>query len=321
MTSHPDFYDPGTNDTLWIERAAVVTASAAARRKRDHSSRADDDDVRICAFGIDCQVAFCTPGASLFVPGAVDDTTRTLDFLYRHIDRLTGLVFSLDTHNAFQVFHPAWWVDASGAHPPPMTTISHDDVVTGRFIPRGTREAALDYTRQLEASGRYVLTIWPYHGLLGGLSHALVPSLMECALYHSVLRDQPTRFEQKGTQPLTENYSVLAPEVTSINGSVVGAFNDALFDHLMSFDRIYVFGQAKSHCVPATLRDLHLRLQHDPSSLAKIYILEDCMSPVPAPPLSPLPPGLDFPRLADEAIAAFRAAGMNVVKSTDPIAV
>jgi len=319
MSSHPEFYLAANNDKLWIERAAVVTASAAARRTSERIAAASNDTPRICAFGIDCQVAFCTPGASLFVPGAVDDTTRTLDFLYRHIDRLTGLVFSLDTHNAFQVFHPAWWVDAAGAHPAPMTTISHDDVVTGRWIPRGDREAALDYTRQLEASGRYVLTIWPYHGLLGGLSHALVPSFMELALYHSVLRDTPTRFEQKGTQPLTENYSVLSPEVTTINGGVVGAFNDALFDHLLSFDRIYVFGQAKSHCVPATLRDLQLRLQErDPSSLAKIYILEDCMSPVPAPPLSPLPPGLDFPRLADDAIASFRAAGMHVVKSTDP---
>ena len=320
MSSHPDFYDARNNHQLWIERAATVTASAAARRKTERISAASDDTLRICAFGIDCQVAFCTPGASLFVPGAVDDTTRTLDFLYRHIERVTSLVFSLDTHNAFQVFHPAWWVDASGAHPAPMTTISHDDVVTGRWVPRGHREAALDYTRQLEATGRYVLTIWPYHGLLGGLSHALVPSLMELALYHSVLRDTPTRIEQKGTHPLTENYSVLSPEVSTIAGVVVGAFNDVLFDHLLSFDRVYVFGQAKSHCVPATLRDLQQRLeQRDPSSLSKIYILEDCMSPVPAPPLSPLPPGLDFPRLADEAITSFRAAGMRIVKSTDPL--
>lgn len=317
MSSHlPAFYDPQHNDRLFIERVDVVSAAAKTRS----SSPAANDRERICAFGIDCQVAFCTPGASLFVPGAVDDTTRTLDFLYRNLDRLTNLVFSLDTHNAFQVFHPAWWVDASGNHPAPMTSISHDDVVAGRWIPRGDREAALDYTQQLEKDGRYVLTIWPFHGLLGGLSHALVPSLMEYALFHGLVRGTPTRFEQKGTHPLTENYSVLSPEVKRINGVDVGAFNDALFDHLMSFDRIYVFGQAKSHCVPSTLRDLQLRLQErDPSALKKIFILEDCMSPVPAPPLSPLPPGLDFPRLADAAIESFRAAGMNVVRSTDPL--
>ncbi len=316
-TSHlPAFYDPTTNDKLWIERVDVVTAAASRRP----STPAKDDQLRICAFGVDCQVSFCTPGASLFVPGAVDDTTRTLDFLYRHFDRVSGLVFSLDTHTAFQVFHPAWWRDADGHHPAPMTTISHDDVVTGRWIARGDVNDALDYTKQLEADGRYVLTIWPFHGLVGGLSHALVPSLMEYALLHGLARDVPARFEQKGTHPLSENYSVLSPEVKSVNGTVVGAFNDALFEHLLSFDRIYVFGQASSHCVAATLRDLQQRLlERDPSALKKIYILEDCMSPVPAPPLSPLPPGLDFPRHAAEALAAFRDAGMNVVRSTDPI--
>jgi hypothetical protein len=57
----------------------------------------------------------------------------------------------------------------------------------------------------------------------------------------------------------------------------------------------------------------------DPALAKKIYILEDCMSPVPPPPLNPLPPSLDFPRIADEAIADFKRAGMNVVRSTDPL--
>jgi len=33
---------------------------------------------RIAAFGIDAQIGFCIPGASLFVPGAVEDTQRTV---------------------------------------------------------------------------------------------------------------------------------------------------------------------------------------------------------------------------------------------------
>ena len=43
------------------------------------------------------------------------------------------------------------------------------------------------------------------------------------------------------------------------------------------------------------------------------------MSPVPPPPLDPLPPRLDFPRIADEAIEELaQGAGMNIVKTTDP---
>jgi hypothetical protein len=43
------------------------------------------------------------------------------------------------------------------------------------------------------------------------------------------------------------------------------------------------------------------------------------MSPVPPPPLDPLPPALDFPRVADEALRTFAAAGMRIVRTTDPV--
>src|SRR5262249_913270 len=147
-------------------------------------------------------------------------------------------------------------------------------------------------------SGKYVLTIWPYHALLGGVSHALVPALMECAMFHAVARGHQTHFEIKGTHPLTENYSVLSPEVHELGGTRVGAFNDAFYRMLVSYDRVYVFGQAKSHCVLATLMDLKAR---DPALADKIWILEDAMSPVPPPPVDPLPAALDFPRIAARA--------------------
>ncbi len=173
---------------------------------------------------------------------------------------------------------------------------------------------------KLEASGRYVLTIWPFHVLLGGLSNALVPALMEASVFHAVARGAQPHFEVKGEHPGTENYSVLSPEVTEIGGVSVGGFNQALFDKLIAYDRVYVFGQASSHCVLSTLRDLleHIRAI-DPGLAGKIWILEDAMSPVPAPPLEPVPAALDFPRVAAEALEGFRAAGMRVVKTTDPV--
>jgi nicotinamidase-related amidase len=316
----PAFYDPARNGDIWIERADVVAAEAAVYRERFGVEPASTDRERIAAFGIDCQVGFCTPGASLFVPGAVEDTTRVIDFLYRHLNRITGLSFSLDTHRVFQIFHPAFWMDEKGKHPAPMTTITHDDVRAGRFTPIAHPKEALEYTKKLEATGRYVLTIWPYHTLLGGLSHALVPSLMELSLFHALVRKSQTHFETKGTHAMTENYSVLSPEVKELGGANVGGFNASFFRMLSSYDRIYVFGQAKSHCVLSTLKDLQNEIEAtDPSLINKIYILEDCMSPVPAPPLSPLPPSLDFPRIANDAMAAFQAAGMHIVKSTDGI--
>ena len=141
-------------------------------------------------------------------------------------------------------------------------------------------------------------------------------------MFHAVTRQRQTHFETKGTHALTENYSVLSPEVTELNGQVVGAFNAAFFDMLMSYDRIYVFGQAKSHCVLSTLSDIRDHVATvDPELVKKIWILEDAMSPVPAPPLDPLPPELDFPAVADRAIADFVRSGMHIAKTTDPITV
>ncbi|MCP3145258.1 cysteine hydrolase family protein [Pyxidicoccus xibeiensis] len=314
----PRFHEDARAGQLQLERGAEV-ADEARRYAAEHRVRpAREDTLRIAAFGIDVQVAFCTPGASLFVPGAVEDTQRALRWLYSHLDRVTELVFSLDTHRAFQIFHPAWWRDAEGRPPPPLSVITAADVRAGRWQATRFPEESLAYCERLEASGRYVLTIWPFHALLGGLSHALVPAVYEASLFHALVRDTPTHFELKGEHPLTENYSVLSPEVTEVKGQKVGEFNTRLFDHLMSFDRVYVFGQAKSHCVLSTLQDLRQHIERtDRSKMGRVFILEDAMSPVPAPPLDPLPPALDFPRVAEAAIRDFRAAGMRVVRTTD----
>jgi nicotinamidase-related amidase len=314
----PSFYDPAQVGQLYLERAGLVAEAAEAYAANHGIRPAGQDKVRVAAFGIDVQVGFCTPGASLFVPGAVDDSRRTVEWLYRYLDRLTGLFFSLDTHRVFQIFHPAWWVDAKGQHPAPLTPIFYDDVRAGKWVAVSHPKESLEYVKKLEASKKYVLTVWPYHTLLGGLSHALVPAVMEAAIFHSAARKHQTHFETKGTHALTENYSVLSPEVTELSGNSVGGFNTPFFKMLMEYDRVYVFGQAKSHCVLSTLNDMQAQLSaSDPQLLKKIYILEDAMSPVPAPPLSPLPDHLNFPKLADEAIGRWRAAGMHVVKTTD----
>jgi nicotinamidase-related amidase len=321
MLPLPDFFEPKHVGELFLERAGRVADAAESFAKAHNLKPASEDRVRIAAFGIDVQVAFCTPGASLFVPGAVEDTSRTLSWLYGNLDKITSLHFSLDTHRVFQIFHPSWWLDEQGRHPAPFTNISHAEVKAGKWRAREHAEASLEYTRKLEANGRYVLTVWPYHALLGGLSHALVPAMYEASVFHALARKQPTHLVTKGEEPLTENYSVLSPEVTEISGKKVGTFNQAFFDELITYDRVYVFGQAKSHCVLSTLVDLREHIQSTNPKLAdRVWILEDAMSPVPPPPIDPLPDSLNFPAVAERAMRDFASAGMHVVKTTDPIA-
>jgi nicotinamidase-related amidase len=318
----PAFYDPAAVGTVYVERAGIVAAEAERFRRAYAVRPASEDRFRVCAFGIDAQVGFCSPGASLFVPGAVEDTARAIAFLYRNLDAITELTFSLDTHHVFQIFHPSWWVDADGNPPPPFTVITTDDVRASvwRAAAPENQERAREYVERLEANGKYVLTVWPYHTLLGGVSHALVPALMEATMFHAIVRRTPPRFETKGSEPSTESYSVLAPEVRELGGERIGAFNQALLERLVAFDRVYVFGQAKSHCVLSTLKDLREQVERvDAKLLGKIWILEDATSPVPPPPLDPLPPSLDFPAVATAAFAELADAGMHVVKTSEPI--
>jgi len=316
----PRFYDPARVPDLHLERAALVADEALALRRSGKIRPSSEDKERIAAFGIDCQVGFCTPGASLFVPGAVEDTRRTIEWIYEHLGRITQIHFSLDTHRVFQIFHPAWWVDDEGKNPPPFTTITHADVRAGKWKPIAHPAECLEYTKKLESSGKYVLTIWPYHTLLGGLSHALVPALMEAAMFHAIARQAQTHFETKGTHAMTENYSVMSPEVRELGGKTVGSFNAAFYKMLMDYDRIYVFGQAKSHCVLSTLADMKAHiLGADPRLAEKVVILTDAMSPVPPPPLDPLPRELDFPRIAEEAMKDFEACGMRLSTTRAPL--
>jgi nicotinamidase-related amidase len=221
-----------------------------------------------------------------------------------------------------------FWVDEDGGHPVGgQTEITLADVEEGRWCPNPAvadslaggdvdwlRKYARHYVRRV-TEWRYPLMVWPYHAMLGSLGHALVSALDEAVFFHSIARQAAARFEVKGGIPLTENYSVLSPEVTLGPGNErIASPNLALFDHLMEFDAVVVAGQAASHCVAWTLHDLLTAIQaRDPELAGKIYILEDCMSSV------VVSPGVDFTEDAEEALELFEENGMHRVRSTDAI--
>ena len=81
---------------------------------------------------------------------------------------------------------------------------------------------------------------------------------------------------------------------------------------LLEFDAVIIAGQAKSHCVAWTIQDLLSEiLTHDPQLAKKVYLLEDCTSPVVVPNV------VDYTDQADAAFKHFADAGMHLVKSTD----
>ena len=123
------------------------------------------------------------------------------------------------------------------------------------------------------------------------------------------------QFEIKGDNPLTENYSVLRPEVLAgLDKNPIAQKNSRLIQQLLEFDAVMIAGQAKSHCVAWTIDDLLTEIQQVNAKLAtKVYLLEDCTSPVVVPGV------VDYTEAADAAFERFAAAGMHLVKSTEII--
>ena len=138
----------------------------------------------------------------------------------------------------------------------------------------------------------------------------------EAVFFHSVARSTNPEFQVKGDIPFTENYSVLRPEVmTDAAGRTVAHPNAAFIRMLLEFDAVIIAGQAKSHCVAWTIDDLLDEIRIVDTALArKVYLLEDCTSPVVIPHVA------DYTEAADAAFSRFAAAGMHVVRATDPMA-
>ena len=323
----PAHFDAVRVGEVWRVPYEERAREARAWGRQHGLAPAADDALRVCLVAVDVQNTFCIPGFELFVAGAVDDNRRLCEFVYRNLATITQVVPSLDTHRLMQVFHAMWLVDEDGEHPGPYTVVSAEDVETGRWRvnDEAARALGLDvayarrhlahYTRRLAQGGKYDLTVWPYHAMLGGIGHALVPAVEEAIFFHAVARHSQPDFQVKGDAALTEHYSMLGPDVTEgPDGDRLGRRSSELIEKLLGFDAVVVAGQAKSHCLAWTIDDLLLRDDARASGLTRrTYLLEDCTSPVVVPGVA------DYTDQANAAFARFAAAGMHVVRSTDPI--
>ena len=227
---------------------------------------------------IDPQVDFVT--GSLAVPGAVEDTARTIELLARNEDAFEKIYVTLDTHHATHIAHAGYWIAADGVTvPTPFTQISAEQVRTGVWRPRAATEAAwaLEYCTRLEAKGRFTLTIWPTHCLLGSPGHAVHPPLADALNAWATKRSKTISWVLKGQNNRTEMYSALKAEV-ELTDDPATSLNQPLIDALAAHTQVAVCGQAKSHCVAETARDL---LSGWPAGrAADIVLLTDAASPV-----------------------------------------
>lgn len=329
-TPIPDFFDAQNVGAVWripYEERAVQARDWARQHQLQPASA---DSTKTWLMLIDVQNTFCIPDFELYVGGrsgrgAVEDNVRLCEFIYRKLGTITRITATLDTHLTMQVFHAIFFVDKAGNHPAPYTDIHVSELQDGKWTfnpaladqfdiaPEYGQQMMIHYAEQLQKSGKYALTVWPYHAMLGGIGHALVSSVAEALFFHSVARLAQTEIVTKGDTPFTENYSVIGPEVLAgPMDESLGRHDQRFIERLQQCDRLIITGQAKSHCVAWTVSDLLEDIALLDLELAKkVYLLEDCTSPVVVPGV------VDHTDAADAAYERFAKAGMHIVKSTE----
>jgi nicotinamidase/pyrazinamidase len=288
------------------------------------------------------------PGGSLAIPTANDDADRIASL----ISALTPdrVVATLDSHHALHIAHPEFWVHGTTSqHPDPFTVISASQVANGTWRPRddlripltavdttvfdgdvlmpdgsggeGAKKLDLtkycvEYCSRLEERGRFQLCIWPPHCLIGTEGHALVPAVRDALLEWSRGTGRSVEFVMKGQELLTEMYSAVCADVPV---SATTSLNRNLVDSLVvDSDKLVVAGQAMSHCVNYTVRDIvevatsgdnltsGNKKERAAATARKIYVLTDCASAVPG-----------FEGAVQQFLNDMRDAGVNLVTSSE----
>lgn len=229
---------------------------------------------------IDPQEDFVSPTGSLSVPGADADMGRVAEMIKRLGSKLEDIHVTLDQHHLLDVAHPMMWRDKDGNQPDPFTIITAKDIEDGAWTPvrpSFTRKM-IEYAKGLEYSNRYPLCIWPPHCMIGTPGACIVESVREAL--DAWVKDSPAivDFVSKGSNIWTEHYSGVKAEVPD-PGDPSTQLNTRLIQTLEEADEVLIAGEAGSHCLANSVRDIADGFSDD-SYVAKFTLLTDGTSPV-----------------------------------------
>lgn len=213
---------------------------------------------------------------SLAVAGAVEDARKLAAFLSSKNSSIDDIVVTMDTHQKYHIAHPNYWKDKNGAHLPPFTAISAENIKDGTWstVHEDCKENAIKYAETLEKGQKFSLFIWPFHCIAGTPGHNVHPIIMDALNNWADTTLKPIEYVFKGTNAHTEMYSALKAEVE--NSDPATQLNTTLLNKMKSYDRVIFCGQARSHCVNWTVRDFVA----NGGDASKVVLLADCQSSV-----------------------------------------
>lgn len=255
---------------------------------------------------VDPQNDFCDPKGILFIPGADHDMQGIARMIQKNREKIDSIEVTLDSHHWIHIAHPYFWVNENGDSPNPFTIIHLKDVQgpAPRWRARSHQyvDYAIDYLEKLNAQKKYELTIWPPHCIMGTWGHNIYPPLIE-ALHYYEESFSKIHYTFKGGNPLTEHYSGIKAEIVDPADPSTDV-NKYLLGRIAMADQIIIAGEALSHCVANTIRDVFKYLGSEQAS--KMVILEDACSNIPG-----------FESFGRQFIDEMRALNVRIAKTTN----
>lgn len=257
------------------EHGAINLNEILELAQNENIKKSSADTIRRLLLCIDVQKDFIE-GGPMGVPNSIKDVENITKFIYKNMDEITNIMCSLDTHTPGQIFHPAWWVDENGNTPNAYTIITYEDVQNRKWIPvLDDTEDSIEYLKQLNYLGKSNLCIWPYHCISGTEGATIENELAKIIYFHSVARSCTNPMIFKGTDPKSEMYGIIKPEYSKDN-----FINMEVLNTIKQYDEVYVVGEASSHCVLESVKQIAEYFSEKPEILNRITILTDCTSSI-----------------------------------------
>jgi nicotinamidase/pyrazinamidase len=261
---------------------------------------------------IDDQNDFTDVNGSLYVKGGDENVKRAASMITRLRDKITDIHVTMDSHHKVDISHPLWWVDEHGNKPGPITGVSLNPDGTfhfknfitgaeakGRTRAMSARDRTAKYIEALTRDGRYPHTIWPEHCLIGDEGHNLNPVLSAAIHEWEEKRYAVANVVTKGSNPWTEHFSAVKAEVPDPEDPST-QINRGLIETLEQADIVVWVGEALSHCLANTFRDVVANFS-DPSFIKKMWLCTDASSNVPG-----------FEKYGDDFVSEMKTKGMNI---------
>ena len=216
-------------------------------------------------------------GGILPVPNSVKDVENITRFIYNNMENITKIVCSMNTHTREQIFHPCWWINSAGNHPEAYTIITYKDVANGKWkvLNKNNQKKSKQYLKQLEKSSKKKLCIWPYNCLRGSDGYALENEFAKIIRFHSAVRITKSEIIRRGDNKFLEMYGIIKSEVGDED-----CINRPILKMIEEYDEIYVVGEAASHFVVESLKQIAEHFAEQPEIIQKITVLTDCTSPI-----------------------------------------